>query len=66
MSPRPGPRREPIHVRVSEAGRGEIEKRAAAEVGGDRPLSEMARRLLAYAVTRMPVGWTPETDRRTK
>ncbi len=62
MSPRPGPRRGVISVRASDEGRAAIERRAAAEA--DENLSEMARRLLAWAVPRMPSGWTPEQDRR--
>lgn len=54
--PRPGPRRPLIAIRISEEGRAHIDKRAAEE-GINR--SEMIRRLLAYAASKMPKGWKP-------
>jgi len=48
MSPRPGPRRLYVGVRLSPAGLEAIEKLAAAETDGN--LSEMIRKLLAEAV----------------
>lgn len=60
MSPRPGPRRQPINARAADEDRAAIQRRADAEAGGN--LSEMARRLLAYGLSRMPAGWTPEND----
>lgn len=67
--PRPGPRRKPLNARVSDAGRELVQKRADAEVTELPPgknLSEMARRLIAYGVVHMPVGWTPEKDAEQK
>ncbi len=60
MSPRPGPRREPINARVLPAARDALQKRADIESEGN--LSEFARRCLSYALTHMPKGWTPERE----
>lgn len=56
MSPRPGPARPTVTFRISGAGIAAIEARAGAE---DVDRSEMIRRLLAYAVWKMPKGWKP-------
>ncbi len=53
--PRPGPRRPPVVVRLSPAGIAKVDE-LAAEAGVNR--SEMIRRLLRYATTHMPKGWT--------
>lgn len=45
-----------IAVRVSEAGLRAIDERAEEE---DRTRSEIVRRMLAYAVWKMPKGWKP-------
>lgn len=63
MSPRPGPKRKAVNVRASETGREALQKRAEAETDGN--VSEMARRLLAYGLYRMPKDWTPERDRKS-
>lgn len=56
MSPRPGPRRPAIAVRLSAAGLAHVDQLAKTS-GVTR--SEMIRRMLAYAATRMPKGWKP-------
>lgn len=43
-------------VRVSVAGLRAVDERAEEE---DRSRSEMIRRMLAYAVWKMPRGWKP-------
>lgn len=53
MSSRGGRRYLPI--RVSEDGHRELQRRADEETDGN--VSEMVRRLLKYAITRMPRGW---------
>lgn len=58
--PRPGPRRPARTIRLSEDGIAHIEQRAAEEAGGN--LSEMIRRMLAYAAGRMPKNWRPRLD----
>jgi hypothetical protein len=45
-----------IAVRVSAAGLRAVDERAEDE---DRSRSEMVRRMLAYAVWKMPKGWKP-------
>jgi metal-responsive CopG/Arc/MetJ family transcriptional regulator len=45
-----------IAVRVSAAGLTAIDERAEEE---DRTRSEIIRRMLAYAVQKMPRGWKP-------
>lgn len=45
-----------IAVRISVAGLRAIDQRAEDE---DRTRSEMVRRMLAYAVAKMPKGWRP-------
>ncbi len=57
MSPRPGPRRPLVAIRLTESGLIYIDKRAGAEADGNR--SEMIRRMLAYAQRHMPIGWRP-------
>lgn len=49
-------RRGRLDVRIGVAGLDRVDELAAG-VGVDR--SEMARRLLAYAVVHMPPGWHP-------
>ena len=49
MSPRPGPRRPLIAIRLSESGLSYIDELAEEEADGNR--SEMIRHLLAEAVT---------------
>jgi hypothetical protein len=46
--PRPGPRREPVPLRLSPAGRQAVQELADKETDGN--LSEMIRKLLAEAV----------------
>lgn len=62
--PRPGPRRPLVAIRLSEQGIKHIDQRAREEcplIRGDEPnRSEMIRRMLAYASTHMPKGWTPQ------
>jgi len=48
MSPRPGPRRLYVGVRLSPDGLDVVEKLAEAETGGN--LSEMIRKLLSEAL----------------
>ncbi len=61
--PRSGPRRTAVSIRFAEGGLAEVDRRAREEVplkGNCEPnRSEMARRLLAYAITRMPKGLKP-------
>lgn len=45
-----------IAVRISAGGLRAIDERAEDE---DRSRSEMVRRMLAYAVWKMPKGWRP-------
>ena len=45
-----------VGVWLSEAGATAIEKRAEAE---QTSKSEMLRRMLAYAITKMPKEWRP-------
>jgi hypothetical protein len=45
-----------IAVRISQSGLAAVNQRAKDE---DRTRSEMVRRLLAYAVWKMPPGWKP-------
>ena len=54
LMPRPGPRRPLVAIRLSEAGRDHIDKRAEED---EVNRSEMIRRMLAYASTHMPKGW---------
>lgn len=56
MSPRPGPRRPIVGVRVGENGLAWIDKEAERR-GINR--SEMIRQMLAYAKQHMPKGWKP-------
>lgn len=53
--PRPGPRRKPVPLRMHDGELTPVQTRADAETGGE--LSEMLRRLVAFAVPRMPVDW---------
>lgn len=55
--PRPGPRRDLIAFKASDAEIAPVDERAADETDGNQ--SEMIRRLLAYATPRMPKGWKP-------
>jgi hypothetical protein len=57
MSPRPGPRRPLVAIKLSQPGIDHIDQRAEAEAEGNR--SEMIRRMLAYAAAHMPKGWHP-------
>lgn len=56
MSPRPGPPKPTITIRLSEAGIANLDELAARE-GVDR--SEVMRRMLNYAARNMPQGWKP-------
>lgn len=56
MSPRPGPKRPVLTLRLAQSGIDWIDERAAAE-GVQR--SELVRRMLAYSVRYMPKGWKP-------
>lgn len=56
MSPRKGPRRPQLAVRVAAAGISWLDARAAEE--GIRR-SELVRRMLVFAERRMPKGWKP-------
>lgn len=56
MSPRPGPPKPTITIRLSEAGIANLDELAARE-GVDR--SEVMRRMLNYAARYMPQGWEP-------
>lgn len=49
MSPRPGPRRQYVGVRLSPAGLEAVEKLAETETEGN--VSEMIRKLLSEAIT---------------
>ena len=53
--PRPGPARRSIGVRLADAGRDLLERRAIEETDGN--MSELVRRILKYGATRMPKGW---------
>lgn len=55
--PRPGPRRDFYGFKASKAEIAPVEQRAGEESGGE--LSEMIRRMLAYASAHMPKGWKP-------
>lgn len=60
--PRPGPRRRPLMVKISDAARERITARAAKRGlmwGGKPNESEMARIMLAYAEQHMPENWQP-------
>ncbi len=61
--PRMGPRRTAISIRLADSGLQAVDRRARDEVplkgDGDPNRSEMARRLMAYAITHMPAGWKP-------
>ena len=56
MSPRPGPARPTVTIRLSAAGIEKLDELAAVE-GVDR--SEVMRRMLSYAARHMPKGWKP-------
>lgn len=56
MSPRQGPRRPTVTFRISTSGIGAIDSRAVEE---SVERSELIRRLLAYAMWKMPKGWKP-------
>ncbi len=58
MSPRPGPRRPLVAIKLSQSGIEHIDQRAEVEADGNR--SEMIRRMLAYAAAHMPKGWKPK------
>lgn len=47
-----------VAVRMAGTGADRIQQRAEQEAAGNQ--SEMIRRLLAYAIARMPEGWTPK------
>jgi hypothetical protein len=53
--PRPGPRRPLVNVRLAEADVDLLRQRAERETDGN--VSELMRRMLKYAATRMPQGW---------
>lgn len=57
--PRPGPRRKPKTIRLSDPAIAEVEEVATRE---QEEWSEAARLLLAYAGPRMPEGWRPEQE----
>jgi hypothetical protein len=46
-----------IHTRADRAVKAHVVRRAAAET--DNNISEIARRLIIYALPRMPVGFDP-------
>lgn len=50
------PKERSLHTRVGASGYALLRRRAADETGGN--LSELVRRMLRYAATRMPRGWT--------
>lgn len=54
--PRKGPRRPMVSIRLSPDGLAYIDDRAKTETVNR---SELIRRMLAYASTRMPKGWKP-------
>ncbi len=58
-----GPRRPQVAVRLSTEGVAHLDYLARArglvKPNGDPNRSEMIRVLLAYAVRKMPSGWTP-------
>lgn len=54
--------RQSVTVKLAKAGVDHIDQ-LATEAGVDR--SEMIRRLLAFAVSRMPKGWTPPARKDT-
>lgn len=59
MSPRPGPRRPLVNVRLSETGVEHLRQRAAEETDGN--MSELIRRMLKYASANMPKDWDKES-----
>lgn len=63
MSPRKGPRRPQVDIRLSEAGIAWLDQRARDEgllkASGEPNRSEMIRLALRYAMARMPTGWRP-------
>lgn len=50
------PKERSLHTRVSDPGYRLLLRRAADETGGN--VSELVRRMLRYAATRMPRGWS--------
>jgi hypothetical protein len=65
--PRPGPRRQPLAVKISDAARERVAaravKRGLLRGNGEPNLSEMARIMLAYADQHMPENWQPRPRR---
>lgn len=58
--PRLGPRRPVVGIRIAESDIALVDERASTEADGNR--SEMARRMLLFAVANMPTGWVPPED----
>lgn len=56
MSPRPGPAKPTVTIRLSAVGIAHLDALAARD-GVDR--SELMRRMLNYAARHMPKGWKP-------
>ena len=56
MSPRPGPARPVITMRLTQTGVDALNTRAREE---HTTRSELIRRMLAYATRKMPRGWKP-------